>query len=143
PMTVRAALELIGQVQGEVLDEFIGDLDPWTRWAMVWYRDHGFEDGFFDDAEKLFKTTNTSLDSLVAAGIVRSRGGKVRLRSRDDLPERWRPQGDRLPTVWEITQHLVKCLATGGGERDAASLLGSARGQADEARALAYWLSAT
>ncbi|MCA1708258.1 MAG: hypothetical protein LC808_35270, partial [Actinobacteria bacterium] len=139
-MTVRSALELVGQVQGEVLDEFAGDVDGWTRWAMVWYRDHGFEEGSFDDAEKLFKTTNTSLDGLERAGIVHSRAGKVRLRSRDELPVGWSPAEDVRPTVWEVTQHLVKRLAS-GGEQAAAPLMAEAQAWADEARNLAYWLS--
>ncbi|MCA1672196.1 MAG: hypothetical protein LC799_08345, partial [Actinobacteria bacterium] len=139
-MTVRSALELIGQVQGEVLDEFAGDVDRWSRWAMLWYRDHGFDNGSFDDAEKLFKTTNTSLDGLERAGIVQSRAGKVRLRNRDELPDDWSPAEDARPTVWEVTQHLARRLAS-GGERAAAPLLAQAQPWADEARNLAYWLS--
>lgn len=141
PMTVHAALDLIGQVQGEVLDEFVGDLDPWTRWAMIWYRDHGFEDGTYDDAEKLFKTTNTSLEGIDRAGIGRSRAGKVRLYTRDELPERWSPDDDNRVTVWEVTQHLVRRLTSAGGEQAAARLLGQTKRWADEARNLAYWLS--
>lgn len=137
-MTVRSALGLIGQVQGEVLDEFAGDVDRWTRWAMLWYRDHGFDDGRFDDAEKLFKTTNTSLEGLEHRGLVRSRASKVHLRSRDDLPMAWAPGEDS--TVWEVTHHLVKRL-TSGGEQAAAELLAQAQRWADEARNLAYWLS--
>ncbi|MDQ3384710.1 MAG: DUF1156 domain-containing protein [Actinomycetota bacterium] len=141
-MTVRSALSLISQVQGEVLDEFVGDLDRETRWAMAWYRDHGFDDGTFGDAETLFKTTNTSLDGLEVAGIVRSRAGKVALRSREQLPVAWTPAGDRLVTVWEVAQHLVRQL-TSAGEEAAADLLRQCGRWADEARSLAYWLSLT
>jgi putative DNA methylase len=139
-MPVRAALELIGQVQGEVLDEFVGDLDPETRWAMVWHRDHGFDDGSSDDAEKLFRTTNTSLERLRALGIVDARAGKVRLRSRDELPPDWSPREDHPPIVWQVAQHLTKRVAS-GGEDSAVSLFRKARKWVDEARALAYWLS--
>jgi putative DNA methylase len=142
-MTVGSALKLIMQVQGEVLEEFVGDLDSWTRWAMVWYRDHGFDEGAFDDAEKLFKTTNTSLDGVAKAGIGSSRGGKVRLTTRDELPNDWSPDTDRRPTVWEVTQHLVRRLTAGGGEWAAAQLLRESGRFADEARSLAYWLSNT
>jgi putative DNA methylase len=142
-MNVRSALELIAQIQGEVLEEFVGDLDPLTRWAMIWYRDHGFDEGSFDDAEKLFKTTNTSLDGLVKAGIGRSRAGKVRLVPRDELPEDWSPSADRRVTAWGVTQHLVQRLTAKGGEQAAAQLLGQTRRFADEVRGLAYWLSNT
>ncbi|MGI9031617.1 MAG: DUF1156 domain-containing protein, partial [Ilumatobacteraceae bacterium] len=122
-MTVRSALDVIAQVQGEVLDEFVGDLDPWTRWAMAWYRDHGFADGPFDSAEKLCKTTNTSLDGLVRAGIVRTRGGIVTLVDRNRLDAGWTVAGDDRFTVWELVAHLVARLTGGGGEQAAADLL--------------------
>ncbi len=139
-MTVRSALELIGQVQAEVLDEFAGDVDGWTRWSMYWYRDHGFDDGLFGNAETLCKTTNTSLDGLVRAGIVQSRAGKVRLLRRSEIPAGWAPADDDRPTVWEATQHLVKRLRD-GGEQAAGELLAQAGAYADTARDLAYWLS--
>ena len=107
---------------------------------LPWYRDHGFDGGLFGDAETLFKTTNTSLDGLEAAGFVRSRAGA--LRSRDRLPDEWTPVGDRLVTVWEVAQHLVKRL-NAAGEGPAAELLRQCRQWADEARSLAYWLSLT
>ncbi|MGQ0615463.1 MAG: DUF1156 domain-containing protein [Acidimicrobiia bacterium] len=140
-MTVRSALEVIAQVQGEVLDEFVGDLDTWTRWAMAWYRDNGFTDGTFDSAEKLCKTTNTSLDGLVRAGIVRSRGGIVTLINRDGLDPDWTVEGDDRFTVWELVHHLVARLTGGGGEQAAADLLRLGRAHADEAKNLGYWLS--
>jgi putative DNA methylase len=141
-MTVRSALELISQVQSEVLDEFVGDLDPETRWAMIWYRDHAFEDGPFDDADKLSKTTVTSTDELVAAGIATARAGKVRLRSRDGLPANWSPRDDGRTSVWEVTQHLAKAV-TSGGWQQAAPLFRMCGRWVDDARALAYWLSTT
>jgi putative DNA methylase len=142
-MNVRSALDLIAQVQGEVLEEFIGDLDRWTRWAMIWYKDHGFEYGTFDDAEKLFKTTNTSLDGLLKAGIGSSRPGKVRLIERDKLPADWNPAAGQDVTTWELTQHLVQRLTAKGGEQAAAQLVREVRHLAEEARSLAYWLSNT
>ncbi len=140
-MTVDDAIHLIGSVQGEVLNDFVGDLDGPTRWAMDWYRAHGFDFAPFDDAEKVFKTTNTSLDGLVKAGIIESRGGKVRLLAREELTANWSPDEDQDVTVWEVTQHLVRLLTVGGGEDAAAALLKRARRWSDEARNLAYWLS--
>jgi putative DNA methylase len=139
PMTVRSALELISQVQGEALEQFVGDLDRETRWAMSWFRDHRFGDGPYDTAEKLFKTTNIHLEALVRAGIVRSRAGKVALLSRTELPDDWDPTRDRHRPVWELTQHLVKRLES-GGDAAAAELLRPVRADADAVRELAYWL---
>jgi putative DNA methylase len=139
PMTVRAALELINQVRGEVLEQFAGDLDRETRWAMSWFKDYQFSDGTYDHAEKLLKTTNTSLEALLRAGIARSRAGKVALIPRDELPDDWDPDRDRHKPVWEITQHVVKQLQS-NGEAGSAVVLAKVRGEADAVRELAYWL---
>lgn len=141
-MTVGSALSLISQVSSEVLDEFVGDLDKETRWAMTWFKDHGFEPGTFDDAEKLFKRTDTSLEGLTRAGIATGAKGKVVLIGRDDLPDGWDPETDRHLTVWEVTQHLVKRLTSVGGEQAAAHLLRKCRRWGDQARDLAQWLAA-
>ena len=141
-MTVGSALSLISQVSAEVLDEFVGDLDKETRWAMTWFKDHGFEPGTFDDAEKLFKRTDTSLEALTRAGIATGAKGKVVLIGRDDLPDNWDPSTDRHLTVWEVTQHLVKRLTSAGGEQAAADLLRKCRRWGDQARDLAQWLTA-
>lgn len=141
-MTVGAALNLISQVSAEVLDEFVGDLDNETRWAMGWFKDHGFEPGSYDDAEKLCKTTVTSLESLQRAGIATGAKGKVALVPRSELPDGWDPATDTRPTVWEVTQHLVKRLTSAGGEAAAADLLRRCRRWGDAARDLAQWLAA-
>jgi putative DNA methylase len=125
-----------------VLDEFVGDLDPETRWAMIWYRDHGFDEGTFDDAEKINKTVVTSLDNLQRAGIAVGRASRVVLVHREQMPEDWSPATDSYVTVWEVTQHLVHRLTT-RGEDAAGDLLRECRRWADDARNLAYWLSQT
>lgn len=141
-MTVGAALNLISQVSAEVLDEFVGDLDNETRWAIGWFKDHGFEPGTYDDAEKLCKTTVTSLESLQRAGIATGAKGKVALIPRFEMPDGWDPATDTRLTVWEVTQHLVKRLTSAGGEAAAADLLRKCRRFGDAARDLAQWLAA-
>ncbi len=141
-MTVGGALNLISQVSAEVLDEFVGDLDNETRWAMGWFKDHGFEPGTYDDAEKLCKTTVTSLEGLKRAGIATGAKNKVALIPRAELPDGWDPATDSRPTVWEVTQHLVKRLTSAGGEAAAADLLRRCRRWGDAARDLAQWLAA-
>lgn len=123
-----------------MLDEFIGDLDAETRWAMAWYRDHGWEPWAYDDAEKGFKTQNTSLEALERAGVATSRSGKVWLQPRAEYPADWGPATDRRVTVWEVAQHLTQRLAT-AGEQGAGALLSQTRKWADEATNLARWLT--
>ncbi len=141
-MTVGGVLNLISQVSAEVLDEFVGDLDNETRWAMGWFKDHGFEPGTYDDAEKLCKSTVTSLEGLKRAGIATGAKNKVALIPRAELPDGWDPATDTRPTVWEVTQHLVKRLTSAGGEAAAADLLRRCRHWGDAARDLAQWLAA-
>jgi len=138
-MTVRTALGLINRVLDETLAEQEADLDAETRWALAWFQQHGMGPGPFGLAETLSRAKNTAVDGLVATGIVASRAGKVRLLDRDELPPRWDPAGDRRPTVWEVAQHLIRALDT-GGEAAAAELLRRVGGPGEAGRALAYRL---
>jgi putative DNA methylase len=95
PMSVRTALALINQTLTEVLSEQEDEFDNDTRWAIAWYEQHGFEEGEFGDAELLSKAKVTSVSGLVEAGIVHSRGGKVRLLRPEELPQDWDPDRDR------------------------------------------------
>jgi putative DNA methylase len=138
PMSVRTALGLINQTLDEVLAEQEGDFDPATRWAVAWFEQHGLDDGPFGVAETLSKAKNTGVNVLVEAGLVVARGGKVRLRKRDELPDDWEPADVRTP-VWEVTQRLVRALEA-EGESGAAALLPALGGRAEVARELAYRL---
>lgn len=141
-MTVSAALQVIGSVQGEVLDEFVGDTDSMTRWARLWYREHGFGEGPFDHAEKISKITVTSPDLIQAAGIATVRRSKVTLLGPADLPSTWTPDSDVRPNLWLLVHHLVARLRT-EGERAAADLLRPVRHHGEDVRNLLYWLSLT
>src|SRR5581483_218202 len=90
-------------------------------------------------AETLSKAKNTSVAGMVEAGIVASRGGKVRLLRPDELPPNWDPDTDARLTVWEIVHHLIRRLEA-GGESAAAELLARLGGRADVARELPYRL---
>ena len=77
PLPVRDALALINQTLDEVLAEQEGDFDADTRWALAWFEQSGFDDGEYGIAETLSKAKNTSVDGLVEAGILASKGGRV------------------------------------------------------------------
>jgi putative DNA methylase len=128
-MTVRTALGLIHRVLDETLAEQEPDLDAETRWAVAWFQRHGMRPGPFGPA---------TFDGLVPAGIVASTAGTVRLLDRGELPPGWDPAG--RPTVWELAQHLIQALDT-GGEAAAGMLLRQVDGKlAEAARELAYRL---
>ncbi len=139
-MTVRTALQLINQVLDEMLAEQEGDFDADTRWAVAWFEQFGVEDGAYGEAETLSRAKNTSVQGLVEAGVAASRGGKVRLVGRDDMPDDWDPAADGRLTGWEAVQHLIRKL-NHEGEASAADLLrklGEEHGE--RSRDLAYRL---
>lgn len=142
PLSVRTALALINQTLDEVLDEQEADLDPDSRWALAWFEESGFAEGEFGVAETLSTAKVTSVSGMVEAGIIVSKGGKVRLLRPDDLPADWEPDSDSRPTVWEATQHLIKRLDE-QGDQGAASLLAKLGPAAEQAKSLAYRLYIT
>ena len=139
PVSVRDALSLINEVLDEALAEQEGDFDADTRWALVWFEQVGFNDGAYGEAEQLSKAKNTSIAGLEQAGILSSKGGKVRLFRPADLPADWNPATDTRLTVWEMVHHLIRVLE-GEGEAGAARLVAALGLQAEVARELAYRL---
>jgi len=138
-ITVREALTLINQILDEVLMEQEGDFDADSRWALSWFDQFGFAEGEYGIAETLSKAKNTSVSGMVEAGIMTSKGGKVRLLRPDELPKDWNPQNDERLTVWEMVHHLIRILEA-GGEGDATEMVGKLGSKADSARELAYLL---
>ena len=139
PMRVRTALALINQTLDEVLSEQESDFDPDTRWALAWFEQNQFSEGLYGQAELLATAKSIAISGLVEAGIVHSRAGKVRLLKRSELPAIWDPTADGRLTVWEVTQHLIRCMET-RGEAEAAALKSRVGGLAETARELAYRL---
>lgn len=139
PVPVREALALINQTLDEVLAEQEGDFDPDTRWALAWFEQWGFAEGDYGVAETLSKAKNTSVEGMMAAGILTAKAGKVRLLRPEELPADWDPAADPRLTVWESVHQLVRVLAA-GGESAAAALAARLGSRAETARELAYRL---
>jgi putative DNA methylase len=138
-MTVRTALGLINQTLDEVLAEQEVEFDADTRWALAWFEQQGMEEGDFGIAETLSKAKNTAISGLADAGVVSARSGKVKLIHRGDFPEGWDPSKHKRPTIWQVTQHVIRALDL-KGEEGAAELLHKLGGVGDTARDLAYRL---
>jgi putative DNA methylase len=139
PLSVREALALINQTLDEVLAEQEGDFDADSRWALAWFEQSGFAEGEYGVAETLSTAKNTSVAGMVAAGILTSRSGKVRLLRPDELPTDWNPATDSRLTAWEVVHHLIRVLEV-GGESAAATLVATLGSHAETARELAYRL---
>jgi putative DNA methylase len=139
-MKVRKALSLINATLDEVLAAQEGEFDADTRWALTWFEQFGVDEGPFGVAETLTRAKNTAVNALELAGLVKAKGGKVRLLKRDELPEGWNPATDTRLRHWEVVQHLIRSLEL-DGESAAANLLRQLSGGMGEiARDLAYRL---
>ena len=138
-MPVREALALINQILDEMLAEREGDFDADSRWAVAWFEQYGFGEGDYGVAETLSKAKNTSVTGMVEAGILTSKGGRVRLLPPKELPDDWDPATDARLTAWEAVHHLIRVLET-GGETGAAEIVSALGGAAETARDLCYRL---
>ena len=132
-MSVREALVSINRILDEVLTAKEGDLDPDSRWAIAWFEESGFNEGDYGSGETLAKAKVTSVEGLVRAGILRSRGGKVQLLRAVDLDETWDPTQDSRLSVWEALHHLIRVLES-DGEQAAGDLHRKLGGLAGDAR---------
>lgn len=141
-LSVRRALELINAELDLYFTAEHGDLDRDTRWCHTWFRDHGFSEGAYGSADTLATARNVSVAGLQDAGVVVSRGGKVRLLRPGELDRSWDPLKDERLTVWECTHHLVRALRDPKGGIEGAARLAArmGEGRAAEAKDLAYGL---
>ena len=113
-MTVRSALARINEILDEVLNEQEGDFDPATRFAIAWYRQHGYQTGTFGVADDLARARNTAVETLVRDGILTSAAGKVTLLAPAVLPDDYDVLDDDRVGIWEALHHLVAILDRDG-----------------------------
>ncbi len=115
-MTVRSALARINEILDQVLNEQEGDFDAATRFAIAWYRQHGYATGKFGVADDLARARNTAVETMVRDGILTSAAGKVTLLSPGDAAEDYDVLADDRVGVWEVLHHLI---AIAGARRPA------------------------
>lgn len=113
-MTVRSALSRINEILDQVLNEQEGDFDSTSRFAIAWYRQHGYGVGKFGDADNLARARNTSVDVMDRDGILSSRAGKVQLIKPEGLDADYDPVADHHTSNWEALHHLIKVLQKDG-----------------------------
>lgn len=114
PMTVRSALARINEILDEVLNEQEGDFDTTTRFAIAWYRQHGYGTGLFGEADNLARARNTAVETMARDGVVTSTAGKVTLYRPADLDAGYDVATDPHLSVWESLHHLIRILDASG-----------------------------
>ncbi|WP_028873819.1 DUF1156 domain-containing protein [Tepidiphilus margaritifer] len=133
PMSVRTALALINRFLAE------DDFDHDTQFCLHWFEQHGWASGKYGEADVLARAKGTSVDGLVAAGVVESARGELRLLKWHELPADWSPEHDTRVPVWEALHQLIRALNQ-EGEAAAGRLLARMPERADPVRTLAYRL---
>lgn len=113
-MTVRAALTRINEILDQVLNEQEDDFDVTSRFAIGWYRQHGYGVGKFGDADNLARARNTSVDVMDRDEILTSRAGRVQLIKPDDLSWDYDVLKDTHTSNWEALHHLIKVVERDG-----------------------------
>lgn len=109
-MSVRSALARINEILDQVLNEQEGDFDSTSRFAIAWYRQHGYGVGKFGDADNLARARNTSVDVMDRDEILSSRAGRVQLLKPADLSSEYDVLADLHTSNWEALHHLIKVL---------------------------------
>ena len=131
-MSVRSALARINEILDQVLNEQEGDFDSTTRFAIAWYRQHGYSTGTFGDANNLANARNTTVDAMDRSGILTSRAGRVQLTKPSDLSADYDILTDQQTSNWEAMHHLIGILE-GEGITPAGEFLRSALRRPDGA----------
>jgi putative DNA methylase len=126
-MTVRSALARINEILDQVLNEQEGDFDSATRFAIAWYRQHGYATGKFGVADDLARARNTAVETMVRDGILTSAAGNVTLLSPSNMPEGYDVVADDRVGAWEVLHHLIALL-----ERDGLPVAGAFLASAQE-----------
>jgi len=130
PMSVRSALARINEILDQVLNEQEGDFDAPTRFAIAWYRQHGYGTGKFGDANNIANARNTTVEAMDRGGILRSAAGIVSLLGPAELPADYDPSADEQISAWEVLHHMIAALER-GGIAEAAQLLAAAGSRTD------------
>ena len=139
-LTLRTALDIIDRSLEVFLVEQEDHLDHNSHFAIAWFDRFGYTTRSIEEVGALARIRNTSVDRLIADGIIRTRGSRAWLVHWPDLDGRWDPATDKRPAVWKATHHLIWRLKA-SGERAASRLIARMPpGLAPEARQLAYRL---
>lgn len=113
-MSVRSALARINEILDQVLNEQEGDFDSTSRFAIAWYRQHGYGIGKFGDADNLARARNTSVEVMDRDEILNSRAGNVQLIKPSDLSAEYDILDDAHTSNWEALHHLIRVLESEG-----------------------------
>ncbi len=115
------------------------DFDAETQFCRDWFREYQWGEGPSGEADVLARAKGLSVDYVVDAGVLFSKGGKTSLVKWQDYPDDYDPTEDAHRPVWEVCHHLVR-IHQRRGTGAAGEFLSMVQGQGEAARQLAYLL---
>lgn len=135
PMSVRTALKIINEELDLYFTEQDSELDADSRFCVDFYTQFAFNEIPFGEADVLARAKNTSVDRLAKNGLVFAQRGKVRLLTREEIPEKpdWK-------CIWLFTQQLTRAMEHHGVQGTAKLVAQALSPEPEQARALAYRL---
>ena len=136
PVPVREALTAINQVIAEYDKQQVGELDEATRFCLDWLEEHEYSEGAYGDAEVLSQAKNVSVDALAAAGLLRSRRGRVKLTRMEEYDHSPKASSLLGMTAWEGCLRIAWHLGSGEGRRGASGAAQVARAMGSNAESV-------
>ncbi len=135
-MGVRAALQLINEELDAYFNEQSEGTDSESRFCIELYKQAGFNDVKYGEAEVLATAKNVSIQAMKHAGLLDADKGVVHLLVRDKISMVASPQ---TPT-WLLAQQLTQAIDDKGIEGCAQQVVDASIASAERAKALAYRL---
>lgn len=135
-MGVRAALQLINEELDAYFNEQSEGTDSESRFCIELYKQAGFNDVKYGEAEVLATAKNVSIQAMEHAGLLDADKGVVHLLVRDKISMVASPQ---TPT-WLLAQQLTQAIDDRGIEGCAQQVVDASITSAERAKALAYRL---
>ena len=136
PVTVKEALAEINQAIAEYHQQQTGELDEATRFCLDWLEEHEYSEGAYGDAEVLSQAKNVSVDALAAAGLLRSRRGRVKLTRMEEYDHSPKASSLLGMTAWEGCLRIAWHLGSGEGRRGASGAAQVARAMGSNAESV-------
>ena len=112
PMSVRTALTIINQELDLYLNEQDSSLDTVSQFCITLYKQVGFGEMRYGEADTLARAKSISIKELTNDGSLFAEKGVVRLKKREELPEPEIHQNN----VWLLMQQLTHAMATRGNQ---------------------------
>ncbi|WP_322796274.1 DUF1156 domain-containing protein [Tepidiforma sp.] len=141
PVTVREALQDIGEAVAAYRAERAAQFDAPTRFCIDFYAQFGFEEAPYDEALKLARAQNVGVNRLEESHLLEAEKGRARLVEPSAYPVGVaglaRPFGG---SAWEACLRLAVTLQEEGEQGAAALAHELGEGVTARARELAVWL---